>query len=58
MGAERKIAIVTGAGSGIGKATTLALLKEAGPRFDLPEELSEIFGDPELVEPDYLDEDA
>ncbi len=28
MGAERKIAIVTGAGSGIGKATALALLKE------------------------------
>jgi len=28
MGAERKIALVTGAGSGIGKATTLALLKE------------------------------
>jgi NAD(P)-dependent dehydrogenase (short-subunit alcohol dehydrogenase family) len=28
MGTERKIAIVTGAGSGIGKATTLALLKE------------------------------
>jgi NADP-dependent 3-hydroxy acid dehydrogenase YdfG len=28
MGAERKIAIVTGAGSGIGKAITIALLKE------------------------------
>ena len=28
MSAERKIAMVTGAGSGIGKATTLALLKE------------------------------
>jgi NADP-dependent 3-hydroxy acid dehydrogenase YdfG len=28
MGAEPKIAIVTGAGSGIGKATALALLKE------------------------------
>jgi NAD(P)-dependent dehydrogenase (short-subunit alcohol dehydrogenase family) len=28
MGAERKIAMVTGAGSGIGKATTLAFLKE------------------------------
>ena len=45
MSAERKIAIVTGAGFGIGKATALALLKEgyhvvlAGRRADALEQV-------------------
>ena len=44
MSENRKIAMVTGAGSGIGKATSLALLKAgysvvlAGRRFDLLEQ--------------------